>query len=277
MGETYTSLATASREGYSFKGWYDTPEGGTRVRIGDEVTPQAERTLYARWDGPWQTLRFDANGGTCSKTSAKYRCDAKYAGFKIPVRGDLPFLGWFDAEKGGTRVRIGMDVTEEYSRTLYAHWGQTVRFDANGGTCKKTSLTAVVGETYTTLATATRENHKFQGWYDAPEGGTRYRIGMEVPAIPELTLYARWKATAAAAGLSISSFSMKPKAARAASAATLTFEAESGHLYELQWAPALGADWTPLRRWTAETDGETRIEVPATPGESTGFYRLVQP
>ena len=51
----------------------------------------------------------------------------------------------------------------------------------------------------------------------------------------------------------------------------LTFEAQAGRVYELQWTPALGAEWT------ADTDGETLIEGPATPGESTGFYRLSQP
>ena len=123
----------------------------------------------------------------------------------------------------------------------------------------------------------------FQGWYDAQEDGTRIRIGMEVSAIPGLTLYARWKANAAATGLSISGFSAgrSPRAegtrAVPVPCAILTFEAEAGCVYELQWSPALGAEWTTVCRWTAETDGEARIEVPSTPAQSTGFYRLAQP
>ena len=177
---------------HTFAGWYDAEEGGNRVKMGMTVTTNDELTLWAHWTGARQTITFDPNGGTCSKLVGHCFLDADYSGFKVPVRGDLAFLGWFDRLEGGERVRMGDPVSQEYERTLYAHWGQTVRFEPNGGTCKLRSRTAVVGETYVKLASATREGFDFLGWYDAQEGGNRVRIGDRVPDRAELTLWAHW-------------------------------------------------------------------------------------
>ena len=177
---------------HTFAGWYDAETGGTRIKMGMPVTTNDELTLWAHWTGARQTITFDPNGGTCSKLVGHCFLDADYSGFKVPVRGDLAFLGWFDRLEGGERVRMGDPVSQEYERTLYAHWGQTVHFEPNGGTCKLRSRTAVVGETYVKLASATREGFDFLGWYDAQEGGNRVRIGDRVPDRAELTLWAHW-------------------------------------------------------------------------------------
>ena len=281
VGETYTTLATASWENHVFQGWYDDPEGGNRVRIGMEVTAAAERTLYAHWKR--QTVHFDANGGTCKKKSVTCYVGGTYTTLASASWDGRKFLGWYDARTGGNRVKLGMDVTADAERTLYAHWGQTVRFDANGGTSKKTSLSAVVGETYPTLATATRAGHTFLGWYDAREGGTRVRIGMEVPPLPERTLYAHWKESVAA--LSISGFAMSPCSANAfvrdarssGVECTLWYETVADVVYEVQWTPALGGEWTVLKRWFADEDGERSVTVDIPSESFSGFFRLVRP
>ena len=276
---TYTSLASASWEGRKFLGWYDARTGGNRVKIGMAVTGDAERTLYAHWR---QTVRFDGNGGTCKKASVACVVGETYASLASAGWEGRKFLGWYDARTGGNRVKIGMTVTEDAERTLYAHWGQTVRFDANGGTCRKTSLTAVVGETYTTLATASRTGHAFRGWYDAPEGGNRVRIGMTVTDDAERTLYARWKADAAA--VSITGFG---RASRADSAArngreggtgyALRFKGVPGAVYEVQRASSLDGEWSVLGRWKAGDDGETELGLPDPSGAPAEFYRLAVP
>ena len=47
----------------------------------------------------------------------------------------------------------------------------TITFDANGGTCMVTELTVNQNTTIGNLPTPERENHTFNGWYDAPENG----------------------------------------------------------------------------------------------------------
>ena len=288
VGETYKALTSASREGYKFLGWYDAQVGGTRVRIGDDVSEEAVRTLYAHWSR-LQTVTFDVNdnggGATCSKMSVKCYVGETYSGFVIPAWADHKFLGWYADDEDGHRVRIGDEVTDASERTLYAHWegpSQMVYFDPNGGTAKKKSMKCFVGETYTSLATATWEGHKFLGWYDAKEGGTRVRIGDEVTADAERTLYAHWKESAGT--LSISGFSRSVRAETLARDAkfdadeyTLSFETEAGVTYEVQWTPELGGEWVTLKTWTADEDGETSVTVTVPAGSPTGFFRVGAP
>lgn len=283
VGETYTKLASASWEGHSFLGWYDAREGGTRVRVGDAVPPLSKRTLWARWGGLRQTVHFDANGGTCAKTSAKYFVGETYAGFAIPVREGFSFLGWYDSREGRNRVRVGDIVSDRSELTLWARWGgprQTVRFDANGGTYAKTAVKYFIGETYAGFKIPTREGFKFLGWYDAKEGGKRVRNGMTVTEDAERTLYAHWQATAASLSITgVSRTSLLVPSSRDARSAgeqefTLRFEVLADVAYEVQWASSLDGEWTVLEHWIAEEDGEAEIPIPVRPDIPAGFYRL---
>ena len=176
-------------------------------------------------------------------------------------------------------------VTAVTPRTLYAQWttNQTVSFDANGGKCATKSVVCAIGETYGELPVPTRSGQAFTGWFTAKTGGSKVAATTIVTEAAKRTLYAHWRAQAR--GLSITGFSMEKSEggaiARSGRAVpgggVLSFEAVEGEVYELQWTPALGEEWIVLRRWTAETDGPATIEVPATPGEATGFFRLAVP
>ncbi|MBR3583149.1 MAG: InlB B-repeat-containing protein, partial [Kiritimatiellae bacterium] len=284
VGDVYTKLASATRDGYKFAGWYDAPEGGNRVKIGDPVPPQTERTLFAHWEGLPQTVRFDANGGTCKVLSRTAVVGETYTKLASATRDGYKFAGWYDAPEGGNRVKIGDPVPPQTERTLFAHWealSQTVWFDANGGTCKKESVTCRFGETYSGFTTATWAGHSFQGWYDDPEGGKRVKNGMAVTGGAERILYAHWKE--AASVLSITGFSRSPRpvsSARDAQASateyTLRAETSAGVSYEIQWTPALDGGWTVVKRWTAPAEGETAVPVVLPADSPAGFFRLVE-
>ncbi len=48
-GDTYGSLPTPTRKGYTFDGWYTAPTDGTKVTANTVVTATADHTLYAHW------------------------------------------------------------------------------------------------------------------------------------------------------------------------------------------------------------------------------------
>jgi uncharacterized repeat protein (TIGR02543 family) len=63
FGETYGSLPTTSRPGFTFTGWFTSPAGGDLVTAETTVTNSADHTLHARWNslpsvaaGPDQSL-----------------------------------------------------------------------------------------------------------------------------------------------------------------------------------------------------------------------------
>lgn len=68
----------------------------------------------------------------------------------------------------------------------------TITFDANGGTCMVTELTVNQNTTIGNLPTPERENHTFNGWYDAPENGNIVTNATIVNN--NMTLYAYWTA-----------------------------------------------------------------------------------
>ena len=287
IGGTYAGFTTASWANHKFLGWFDAPEGGNRVKGGMPVTEAPTRTLYAHWKVLQQTVIFNVNGdgATCSKESVVCTVGKTYSGFTSAVWANHKFLGWFDAPEGGARVKGGMTVTDAAERTLYAHWKvlqQTVRFDPNGvgATCSKASVVCTVGMAYSGFTKPTWTNHTFLGWFDAPEGGGRVKGGMPVTEAAERTLYAHWKPGSTAKGLAISGFAAgrtpRAEGTRAATVpcASLTFEAEAGCVYELQWTPALGGEWTTLRRWVADADGESSVTFPVPADSSSGFFRL---
>ena len=48
-GAAYGTLATTSRTGYTFSGWFTAASGGTQVTAATVVTTAADHTLYAQW------------------------------------------------------------------------------------------------------------------------------------------------------------------------------------------------------------------------------------
>jgi len=52
---TYPALATTTRTGYTFNGWFTASSGGgTHILAGDAVTITAATTLYAQWLTPYE-------------------------------------------------------------------------------------------------------------------------------------------------------------------------------------------------------------------------------
>ena len=285
LGEKYGPLPTPVWSPNVFLGWYTAEEGGSRVTANTTVGKEAAKTLWAHWRKR-QKVTFDANGGTCATTNMTYDAGAAYGKLPTPKQGGHAFLGWFTAEIDGEPVTVESIVPDDVGlQTLWAHWSaeQTVTFEANGGTCDTPTATVAIGGKYGPLPTPTWKDHKFLGWFTAEEEGSRVTANTTVWTVAEKTLWAHWSENASASSLSITGFSVKrsvgpaARSARGTSIGVLTFDAEAGRVYELQWTPVLGGDWMTVDSLTAEADGETSIELPVFAGETTGFFRLATP
>ncbi len=73
------------------------------------------------------TLKFDANGGTCSTSSKIVEENKKYGTLPTPTRDGYAFVGWYTAKEYGSKVtendtfNTGYFDDDDY--TLYALWG----------------------------------------------------------------------------------------------------------------------------------------------------------
>ena len=68
-GSAYGTLATVSRPGDTFNGWYTAAAGGTLVSDVTTVTTASNHTLYAKWATTIYTVTWDANGATAAQTN----------------------------------------------------------------------------------------------------------------------------------------------------------------------------------------------------------------
>ena len=192
---TGRSLPTATRSGYTFKGWYTTVTGGTKVGdAGTVYTPTSNVTIYAQWEKNVITSKLTLNTGAGTANS------------------DTSFQG-----NSGTSITI-TNPTAPSSYVLY--------LENNDGSYSSTTLTSsftfsgwslsgggsISGSTYTfgdtdgtltaqytqkgiTLTKPTRTGYTLKGWYTASSGGTKVGNGGDVykPSANGTTIYAQWE------------------------------------------------------------------------------------
>jgi uncharacterized repeat protein (TIGR02543 family) len=121
---TYGVLATTTRAGYTFAGWYAAVNGGgTQVTAETTVTITSAQTLYAKWTvNAISTVTFDAQSGTTPIPSATTVTNGlTYGTLATTAREGYTFAGWWTGAGGtGTEVTPGTTVTITSAQTLYA-------------------------------------------------------------------------------------------------------------------------------------------------------------
>lgn len=194
-GDVVENFPSASRNGYTFLGWYDAMEGGNEVT---SVTMDANKTVYARWEAiqpetpeeETYTITFDAQGGSAVEAITD-DAGTTISEFPEPTREGYTFKGWFLTKEGGNRV-ISINLSSNI--TLYAQWEEivvgeyTVTFDYQDGIQEK--VTVKEGGTVT-FPEASRDGYTFLGWFTAAEGG---EAASESTAITgDVTYFAHWE------------------------------------------------------------------------------------
>ena len=134
-GEKITGAPTASKDGYTFDGWFDAATGGDEIDL-STYTVTKDVTLYAQYTedeepgpgpGPQPepetyTVTFDANGGTLSGNATVEVEEGKtIAGAPTAGKDGYTFDGWFDVATGGNKIDLSTyTVTKDV--TLYAQY-----------------------------------------------------------------------------------------------------------------------------------------------------------
>jgi uncharacterized repeat protein (TIGR02543 family) len=130
---TVTMLPSATREGYTFDGWFSASSGGTKYgeegEDRDLHTLTGNVTMYAQWteiEPTKYTLWFsDLQGGNTIPTITE--AEGTSIILPTPTRsGYYTFIGWF-SEDGETRYGgAGDSYTITNHVTMYAQWTQGV-------------------------------------------------------------------------------------------------------------------------------------------------------
>lgn len=206
-GSTYGTLATPTRTGYTFNGWFTAPTGGSQVTSSTPVTTTVSQTLYAQWTAKQANLLMYRNHSSSDNTTVNASGRKVTYGSPLGSLDDLTrtgynFNGWYTARSDGSKVIATTvyetDSTADYA--IYARWSLksiSITLDPAGGTISGSSpVLRDYGASYGSLGTASRTGYTFSGWYSgnsqiAPSSGTSTAT---VSNENDHTLTAHWSA-----------------------------------------------------------------------------------
>ncbi|TLG71093.1 hypothetical protein FEZ08_11575 [Culicoidibacter larvae] len=193
---TYDTVATAPADavktGYTFTGWFDAATGGTQWNFATSKMPANDMKLYAQFTINSYTMTFDNDAVTTTQTVVY---DTLVTEPTAPIKTGFTFVGWFDAQTGGTKWNFATNKMPASNKTLYAQYTRnnyTLTFNDQGTTSTQTvAFDALAVEPATV---PTKSGYTFSGWFDAATGGTKWNFATNKMPASNKTLYAQFTA-----------------------------------------------------------------------------------
>ena len=221
-GTNYTlpSCGFTAPADQQFKAW---GIGGTEYTVGNSYTVNEDTEIKALWENSvitpttyTVTVGNDGNGaGTASSSTAA-------AGTEITLTAtpntDYHFKKWevvsptglvivgnkFTMPSANVKVKAIFEKDAPPASTEF-----TITFDGNGGTPSVGSMTTA-NQKLTSLPSAFRSKHSFDGWYTEKSGGTK--ITTDTVFSAKTTVYAHWTYTGGGGGSGYSYYTIEATA-----------------------------------------------------------------
>ena len=200
-----SSLPTATKSGYVFKGWEWDYDKGLILGSLSSMLSAVYGPVYLK--AVWETepvnytLSYNANGGSGSMSSQTVT-EGQSTKLKSNTftKTGYYFTSWNTrADGSGTSYSDGAYATFYGNTTLYAQWQKyadpVITFDKNDGSGTTVTQTVPYGESATLNANSfTRTGYTFTGWNTKADGsGTAYGDGASISPSSNVTLYAQWQ------------------------------------------------------------------------------------
>ena len=208
------ALQPASRNGYTFLGWYDNASFAGAPITDFPAMDAAAKTFYAKWSSAdTYTVAYTLNDGTPAghpatnpNTVTTYTVLDPNVTLAPATRTGYDFEGWYD-NSGFTGTPItGFPTSDAENKHYYAKWSAaksyTVQWNLNDNTPAghqannpNTVASYTVLDADVTINPATRTGYTFRGWYDnAGFTGTPVTTLRTMDA-ENKTYYAKWDST----------------------------------------------------------------------------------
>ncbi len=160
------TLKDATRNGYTFDGWYKTSTFSNKVTTIDTGS-HGDLVLYAKWTPVQYSITYNLDGGTNnSDNPSTYTIESSFT-LNSPTKTGYTFVGWYD-NNDNQISQITTGTTG--ALTLTAKWSSNLNSlsvtseDTTKGTVAITSGSGYSDESITVVATPI-EDYVFKGWY----------------------------------------------------------------------------------------------------------------
>ena len=177
------------KDNYKFAGWY-TDEELTKL-YSFTTMPAENMTLYAKWTGNENIIRYQTNGGEIDESSITTYTYGQEVILPEAQREHYQFDGWYTDENYTEKTETITPNTNE-DVNLYAKWTvnkYTISFNTNGGQ-QIDQIEVEYDEEIPTLAAAEKEDNAFVRWHTNEEL-TQPFIYENMPG-ENITLYAEY-------------------------------------------------------------------------------------
>ena len=218
---TEITLTATPNEGYHFKEW-QVISGGVTIKDNKFTMPNAHVEVKAIFEedvpAPTEftiTVKTDGNG-TASASLAKAAAGTEITLTATPKEG-YHFKEW-EVMSGGVTIKDNKFIMPSANVEVKAIFEKDappastefiVTFDGNGGTPSVSSMTTT-NQKLSSLPSASRSKHSFDGWYTEESGGTKITTDTEFPA--DTTVYAHWTYTGGGGSSGYSYYTIKATA-----------------------------------------------------------------
>ena len=193
----YGTLPAATRDGYTFTGWFTAANAGTKIAATTVFKQTANQTLYAHWEAiaaDTHTVTFNpfAPDATVSPASVEVEHNQEIGSLPVPERAGYTFLRWTAM---GVEIKPTTLVVEDF--VCRAEWEAntyTVTFNAVGGTVTPTEKDVTYESAYGALPSPTLAGYNFKGWFTERNGaGTQVTPDTVLTRAEDHTIYANWE------------------------------------------------------------------------------------
>ncbi|MBQ3735386.1 MAG: InlB B-repeat-containing protein, partial [Candidatus Methanomethylophilaceae archaeon] len=175
--ETATfELADATKDGYTFVGWYSNPQLTVEADTVIEKGSSGAIVVYAKWAIVNYDITYVLNGGTNNQDNPdSYNIETATITVKSASRTGYTFLGWYDNENFSGIAITSIPQGSTGDITLYAKFKANtymVYLDKNGAEENGTALGVYDGKNLATMRPPTMTGYHVVGYYTDAEGGT---------------------------------------------------------------------------------------------------------
>ncbi len=187
-------LASPSKTGYNFLGWYSDAEFTTKV---EEIPAGSigDINLYANWESITYTITYVLNGGENSaENPATYTITSDEIVLKSASRVGYDFVGWYSDAAFMTPCEK-IPATSTGNITLYAQFeieNFDINYELDGGKNNKNNPTQYNEESTIVFGKPSKYGYTFLGWY-LDEEYTESITGINFGSKGDITIYAKWE------------------------------------------------------------------------------------
>jgi uncharacterized repeat protein (TIGR02543 family) len=184
--------APASREHYTFVGWFDkdSEDGQQVTEIAKGST--GDTTLFAKWNAVEYTIAYNNIEGATNENPTTYTVESDTIQLVAAVKAGYDFAGWFDKDDEEV-TQIAKGSTGD--TTLFAKWNAveyTITYNNIEGATNENPVTYTVESGDITLSAPTKNGYDFVGWYGNGEFNGDAITGIAKGTTGDTTLFAKW-------------------------------------------------------------------------------------